>query len=313
MPNLTRLRCAAHVLDLSRPRVMGDPQRHARTPSPTAGASSIASGRSTTRAAWSATAPTSSTSAANPRGPAPMPCPRTDELARVLPIVAALAGEGVLVSIDTMKPRVMREADRRGRSRSSTTCARCAKTGALAAVAASERRGVPYAHARRAAHDANGAALRRRRQRSAGLPARAGARVRGGRYRARPHRARSGLRIRQDVDDNLLLLKRLPALVALGYPVLCGLSRKSSLGKLTGRDVGRAARGRASPPRWRRSRAVHRSCVYTTFARRSTRSRCGTRWRRRRRGNRECRQSDSVASTRSLAYNAGARLRKDVP
>jgi dihydropteroate synthase len=36
---------------------------------------------------------------------------------------------------------------------------------------------------------------------------------------------------------NLALLRALPALVATGYPVLAGLSRKSSLGTLTGRPV----------------------------------------------------------------------------
>ena len=41
----------------------------------------------------------------------------------------------------------------------------------------------------------------------------------------------------KDVDDNLKLLRALPALVADDYPVLAGLSRKSSLGKLTGRDT----------------------------------------------------------------------------
>jgi len=34
------------------------------------------------------------------------------------------------------------------------------------------------------------------------------------------------------------LLRRLPEIAALGYPVLAGLSRKSTIGALTGRDVG---------------------------------------------------------------------------
>ena len=36
---------------------------------------------------------------------------------------------------------------------------------------------------------------------------------------------------------NLALLAGLPALAATGYPVLAGLSRKSSLGEITGRAV----------------------------------------------------------------------------
>ena len=39
------------------------------------------------------------------------------------------------------------------------------------------------------------------------------------------------------VEHNLNLLRRLADITALGYPVLAGLSRKSTIGKLTGRDV----------------------------------------------------------------------------
>jgi len=37
-------------------------------------------------------------------------------------------------------------------------------------------------------------------------------------------------------DHNLMLLRRLPELVALGFPVVVGVSRKSFLGRLTGRE-----------------------------------------------------------------------------
>jgi dihydropteroate synthase len=37
---------------------------------------------------------------------------------------------------------------------------------------------------------------------------------------------------------NLALLRGLPAIASLGVPVLAGLSRKSMLGAITGRDVG---------------------------------------------------------------------------
>ena len=39
------------------------------------------------------------------------------------------------------------------------------------------------------------------------------------------------------LEHNLLLTKRLDRLLALGYPVLAGWSRKGTLGKLTGRTV----------------------------------------------------------------------------
>jgi len=39
------------------------------------------------------------------------------------------------------------------------------------------------------------------------------------------------------VEHNLTLLRRLAEIAALGYPLLAGLSRKSTIGLLTGRDV----------------------------------------------------------------------------
>ena len=41
----------------------------------------------------------------------------------------------------------------------------------------------------------------------------------------------------KSVEHNLALLNRLPQLAAKGYPVLAGLSRKSLIGKVLGRDV----------------------------------------------------------------------------
>jgi dihydropteroate synthase len=39
------------------------------------------------------------------------------------------------------------------------------------------------------------------------------------------------------VEHNLTLLQRLSEIAALGYPLLAGLSRKSTIGVLTGRNV----------------------------------------------------------------------------
>jgi dihydropteroate synthase len=39
------------------------------------------------------------------------------------------------------------------------------------------------------------------------------------------------------VEHNLTLLRRLSEIAALGYPLLAGLSRKSTIGVLTGRNV----------------------------------------------------------------------------
>ncbi len=56
-----------------------------------------------------------------------------------------------------------------------------------------------------------------------------------------------GIGFGKTVDQNCRLLRRLDALVALGYPVLVGVSRKSFLGRLLGgRDVGARLFGTAA-------------------------------------------------------------------
>ena len=53
-----------------------------------------------------------------------------------------------------------------------------------------------------------------------------------------------GIGFGKSVEHNLALLRRQAELLALGYPLLLGWSRKSTLGTVTGRDV--AQRGAAS-------------------------------------------------------------------
>jgi dihydropteroate synthase len=50
-----------------------------------------------------------------------------------------------------------------------------------------------------------------------------------------------GIGFGKTVDHNLELLRRLDEIVALGRPVVIGLSRKAFLGKITGREVGERA------------------------------------------------------------------------
>src|SRR5262249_4641673 len=47
----------------------------------------------------------------------------------------------------------------------------------------------------------------------------------------------------KNLEHNLTLLRHLPELVADGRPVLVGLSRKSTVGKLTGREPGERLHG----------------------------------------------------------------------
>ena len=56
-----------------------------------------------------------------------------------------------------------------------------------------------------------------------------------------------GIGFGKTVDQNCRLIRRLDALVALGYPVLVGVSRKGFLGRLLGgRDVGARLFGTAA-------------------------------------------------------------------
>ena len=80
-------------------------------------------------------------------------------------------------------------------------------------------------------------AVRRRRRRRAPLPRRAHVRRRDGRHR--PRRTSSSIRVSASArraQHNLALLAQLERFSELGVPVLAGLSRKTTIGELTGRD-----------------------------------------------------------------------------
>lgn len=168
--------------------------------------------------------------------PGAAPVPESDELDRVLPIVAALASDGVPVSVDTMKASVMRAAIAAGASMVNDVRA-LQEPGALAAVAASpaavclmHMQGEPRTMQAQPRYDDVVAEVR------AFLLARAAACEAAGIARARIA-IDPGFGFGKTVEHNLQLLRALPELAAPGYPVLAGLSRKSMLGKLTGRDV----------------------------------------------------------------------------
>jgi dihydropteroate synthase len=160
-----------------------------------------------------------------------------EELRRVLPLVAALAGENLPISVDTRKPQVMREVLAAGAAMVNDVEA-LAAPGALEAMAASDAavclmhmRGQPvsmqsapqYADVVGEVHGF--------------LAARAEACVAAGIARERIV-LDPGFGFGKTLDHNLALLRALPALSLLGYPVLAGLSRKSMLGLITGREVG---------------------------------------------------------------------------
>jgi dihydropteroate synthase len=229
------LRLRHHALDLSRPRVMGilnvtpdsfsdggrffDRERaldHARR-MVADGADIIDVGGESTR-------------------PGAPEVDAAEEAARVLPVVAALAGEGVLVSIDTMKPVIMRDAVAAGAVMINDVRA-LGEPGALEAATATDAavclmhmRGTPRTmqsdthYGDVVAEVCHFLVTRARACEAAGI--------------ARERIAIDpGFGFGKDVDDNMKLVQRLDVLADTGYPVVAGLSRKSSLGKLTGRSA----------------------------------------------------------------------------
>ncbi|MBU6485464.1 MAG: dihydropteroate synthase [Betaproteobacteria bacterium] len=173
--------------------------------------------------------------------PGAAPVPEEVERERVIPIVEALAAQGAVVSVDTMKPAVMRAAVAAGASMINDVKAFTAP-GAIEAIAGSDAalclmhmQGEPRTM-QQAPHYTD--VVTEVRAFLAGRArACADAGIASDRIVVDP-----GFGFGKSVAHNLDLLRRLDAIVGLGFPVLAGLSRKSTLGALTGRDVG----GRAS-------------------------------------------------------------------
>jgi dihydropteroate synthase len=159
----------------------------------------------------------------------------SQELGRILPVVEQL--QDMPVSVDTRRPGVMRAALAAGASMVNDIEALGAP-GALEAVAGSgcavclmHKKGDP-ATMQQAPRYANVVAEVRDF-----LAGRIAACEQAGIARERIV-ADPGFGFGKTVDHNLALLRHLPDLAGLGVPLLAGWSRKSSLGTLTGREVG---------------------------------------------------------------------------
>jgi len=160
-----------------------------------------------------------------------------EERRRVLPVLEALLPANIPLSIDTQKPELMREAAAAGAAMINDVNGFEA-VGALQSVSGSDcavcimhKQGQPqtmqqapqyrdvvaevdaYLHARMVAAEAAGIA---------------------------PSRLviDPGFGFGKTLEHNMLLLRELDRLAATGVPVLAGLSRKSMIGALTGREVG---------------------------------------------------------------------------
>jgi dihydropteroate synthase len=162
--------------------------------------------------------------------------PADEEIRRVAPVIEALAGRGCVVSVDTMKPAVMRAALGAGAAMVNDVMA-LRTPGALEAVAASgaavclmHMQGEPRSMQQAPSYaDVVMEVKQFLQDRVAACEA------------AKINRARlvidPGFGFGKTLEHNLTLLKQLNRLTELGVPVLAGLSRKSMLGTLTGRAM----------------------------------------------------------------------------
>jgi dihydropteroate synthase len=158
------------------------------------------------------------------------------ELDRVLPVVIELAKRGHCVSIDTRKTEVMRAAIAVGAAIVNDVTA-LADTGAVALCAASDV-GVVLMHMQGAPGTMQAAPAYTDVVREVGefLLERAALCEAAGIARDRIA-LDPGFGFGKTFEHNVALTRRLSELVALGYPVLAGWSRKKTLGTITKRDV----------------------------------------------------------------------------
>ncbi len=167
--------------------------------------------------------------------PGATPVEPTIEIRRIRPVVEALAGDGIPVSIDTMKPAVMRAMLAADIAMINDVRA-LREVGAIEAVAAG-RSAVCLMHMRGSPatmqldtgySDVVGEV-------QAFLAERARVCEDAGIARERIV-VDPGFGFGKGTAENLALLRGLAELTGLGYPVLAGLSRKATIGAITGRD-----------------------------------------------------------------------------
>lgn len=165
------------------------------------------------------------------------PLPLEEEQARLLPVLREAVKLGVPVSVDTYKPETMRAALDLGADIVNDIYA-LRWPGAVEAVAAHRSCGICLMHMqgepasmqqRPIYGDVLDEVSRFLQDRAAALEL---AGVQHERISIDP-----GIGFGKSVDHNITLLARQRELLGLGYPLLIGWSRKSTLGALTGRPV----------------------------------------------------------------------------
>lgn len=169
--------------------------------------------------------------------PGAEPVEERAELDRVIPVIEALVAKGIEVSVDTMKPAVMREAIRAGAAVVNDVNA-FRETGAIASVARADQVGLIVMHMQ-----GTPATMQKEphyedvvEEVTSYLMSRVYALEAAGVARRRIA-IDPGFGFGKTVEHNKQLFRALPALASHGLPVVAGLSRKKMLGDFTGRPV----------------------------------------------------------------------------
>ncbi|MGQ0578174.1 MAG: dihydropteroate synthase [Betaproteobacteria bacterium] len=159
-----------------------------------------------------------------------------EELRRVMPVLEQLGGLAVPVSVDTRKPGVMRRAIAAGAAMVNDINA-LREPGALEAVAESQTavclmhmQGEPRTMQRQAHYENVVSEVTEFLAQRVAVAQQAG--IARERIVIDP-----GFGFGKENGHNLELLRNLPRIAGLGQPVLVGLSRKSLIGRITGKPV----------------------------------------------------------------------------
>lgn len=238
MPHLLKWQTARFVIDLGQPRVMGIVNVTPDSFSDGGRLASVAAARSHCDRLLAEGADILDIGGESTR-PGAQEVSVDEELARIVPVLEHALTLGCPVSVDTLKPEVMRHVLALGVDIINDVHA-LNRPGAVDAVAAHPSCGICLMHMRGVPATMQSAPLV-----YGDVVAEVGAFLL---ERVEALRALGvarerivldpGIGFGKSVADNLALLGRQRELLALGYPLLLGWSRKSTLGAVTGREVG---------------------------------------------------------------------------
>jgi dihydropteroate synthase len=240
-PSSPRVRCGRFVLDLARPQVMGIVNLTPDSFSDGGRGMTLVDALDRANRLMDEGADLVDVGAESTR-PGAAEVPVEEEWRRLSPFLAALRDARVPISVDTRKPDVMRRALDAGAAMINDV-AGFGSVAARRAVAASgcglcvmHMQGEPATMQSSPRYDDVVTEV------GDFLVDRASALVDEG-VAAERIVIDPGFGFGKDLDHNLALLRNLDAIVARGWPVLVGLSRKGMVGALTGRPVGERQAG----------------------------------------------------------------------